>query len=180
MILAELQVGTKVLIAILCIVGGVYLLTFIINLVFVFSFKSMMKRDNNAMRVALSAKLDILIKCQEVFNKNEIKITEKTAHSLRYLDTEDFYDAQKEDFTNSTKEMELAEKEVSGILNSNRKLADNDEVALLKSLLKDVNESLKMLYMSYNADILGYNYWVRFPPCILWFLIFKVKLKKNI
>ena len=179
MIFAELQAGTKVLIAILCIVGGAYLLTLIINLVFVFSFKSMMKRDNNGMRVALSAKLDILIKCQEVINANEIKITEKTAHSLRYLDTEDFYDAQKEDFLNSTKEMELVEREISGLLN-NRKLADNDEVALLKSLLKDVNESLKTLYMSYNADILGYNYWVRFPPCILWFLIFKVKLKKNI
>ena len=180
MIFPQLDKGWNILILVLMIIIGLYLLVLIVNLVFVFSFKKMMVRENKAIRVALSAKLDILIKCQEVITSHDIKISEKTTHSLRYLDSEDFLEAQKEEFTQSTSEMADVEKEIGGILSSSRKLANDDEVALLKSLIKDVNESLKNLYMTYNADVLGYNYWVRFPPCIIFFLMFKVKLKKNI
>ena len=180
MIFPNLSLTWNIIILILLILVGVYLLVFITNIVFVFSFGNMMKRDNRGIRVSLSAKLDILRKCQEVIVAKDIKLTEKCTHSLRYLDSEDFLEAQKEEFTNSTQEMALVEKEISGILFSSRKLAHDDEVELLKSLLKDVNESLKTSIMAYNADVLGYNYWVRFTPCKYIFLILKVKLKKTI
>lgn len=180
MIFPNLSLSWNIVILILLILVGVYLLVFITNIVFVFSFGNMMKRDNRGIRVSLSAKLDILRKCQEVIVAKDIKLTEKCTHSLRYLDSEDFLEAQKEEFTNSTQEMAQVEKEISGILFSSRKLAKDDEVELLKSLLKDVNESLKTSIMAYNADVLGYNYWVRFTPCKYIFLILKVKLKKTI
>ena len=180
MILLELFKGWGILIFILLILGGVYLLTLIVNLIFVISFSNMMRRDNRGIRVSLSAKLDILRKAQEVILANGLKLTEKCTKSLKYLDSEDFLEAQKEEFATSTEELAMVEKEVSGILFSSRKLAKNDEVELIKSLLKDINESLKTSTMAYNADVLGYNYWVRFPPCIFFFLLFKVKLKKTI
>lgn len=180
MIFLELFKGWGILIFILLILAGLYLLTLIINLIFVVSFSNMMRRDNRGIRVSLSAKLDILRKAQEVITANGLKLTEKCTHSLKYLDSEDFLEAQLEEFATSTEELAAVEKEVSGILFSSRKLAKNDEVELIKSLLKDINESLKTSVMAYNADVLGYNYWVRFPPCIFIFLLFKVKLKKTI
>lgn len=180
MIFPNLSEGWNIVILILLILFGLYIVLFITNLVFVNSFRSMMKRENKGIRVSLSAKLDILIKSKEVIEANGVKISEKTAHSLRYLDSEDFLEAQKDEFEKSTQELNEAEKEIANILRSSRKLADNDEVELLKSLLKDINESLKTLYMRYNADVLGYNYWVRFTPCRFIFLLFKVKLKKTI
>ena len=140
----------------------------------------MMRRDNRGIRVSLSAKLDILRKAQEVIVANGIKITEKCSHSLRYLDSEDFFEAQLEEFATATEELAMVEKEIGGILFSSRKLSNNDEVELIKSLLKDVNESLKTSVMAYNADVLGYNYWIRFTPCKYIFIIFKTKLKKTI
>lgn len=151
-----------------------------INLVFVYSFKKMLRRENKGIRVALSTKLDILRKTQEIILANGLKISESCSHSLRYLDSEDFLEVQKDEFFESTQELNMVEKELSGILFNSRKLAKDDEVELIKSLLKDVNESLKTLIMTYNADVLGFNYWVRFGPCRFIFLMFKVKLKKTI
>ena len=168
------------IILIVLILVAIYILVLIVNLVFVGSFSRMMRRDNKGIRVSLSAKLDILRKAQEVILANELKMTERCNHSLRYLDSEDFLEAQKDEFIESTNELNFVEKEVSGILFSSRKLGKNDEVELIKSLLKDVNESLKTSVMAYNADVLGYNYWVRFTPCRFIFLMFKVKLKRTI
>ena len=111
---------------------------------------------------------------------NEIKMTDSCQHSLKYLDSEDFYEIQKDEFFKSTEEMMMVEKEITAILFTNKKLADNDEVSLLLSLLKDVNESLRVLYMSYNADVLGFNYWIAFPPSGFVFRLLKVKRKRNI
>lgn len=180
MILDSWLKGWNILIFVLLILIALYLLTLIVNIVFVVSFKNMMARDNRGIRVSLSAKLDILRKAQEVILTNGLKITEKCSHSLRYLDSEDFFEAQTEDFVKSTEELAMVEKEISGILFSSRKLAKNDEVELIKSLLKDVNESLKTSTMAYNADVLGYNYWIRFTPCKFIFILFKAKLKKTI
>lgn len=180
MILLELFKGWGILIFILLILVGLYLLTLVVNLIFVISFGKMMRRDNRGIRVSLSAKLDILRKAQEVILANGLKISDECSHSLRYLDSEDFFEAQTEDFTNSTNELAMVEKEISGILFSSRKLAKNDEVDLIKSLLKDVNESLKTSTMAYNADVLGYNYWIRFTPCKFIFILFKTKIKKTI
>ena len=180
MLFPNLSQTWNIIILIILILVAVYLLILITNLVFVFSFGKMMRRDNRGIRVALSAKLDILVKSKEIIEANGIKISEKTAHSLKYLDSEDFLEVQKDEFVQAHEELNEAEKEVSNILYSSRKLSGNDEVELLKSLLKDINDSLRTSVMAYNADVLGYNYWVRFGPCLFIFLMFKVKLKKTI
>ena len=180
MILDESYKGWNILILILLILVAVYLFLLVLNIVFVISFGNMMRRDNRGIRVSLSAKLDILRKAQEVILANGLKITEKCSHSLRYLDSEDFLEAQTEDFATATEELAMVEKEISGILFSSRKLAKNDEVELIRSLLKDVNESLKTSVMAYNADVLGYNYWIRFTPCKFFFILLKKKPKKTI
>ena len=180
MIFLELFEGWGILIFILLILVAVYLGLLVVNLIFVISFGNMMKRDNRGIRVSLSAKLDILRKAQEVILANGLKLTEKCTHSLRYLDSEDFFEAQLDDFFTATEELTMVEKEISGILFSSRKLSNNDEVELIKSLLKDVNESLKTSVMAYNADVLGYNYWIRFTPCKFIFILFKTKLKRTI
>ena len=180
MILLDLFQGWGILIFVLLILVALFLLMLVINLVFVVSFGNMMRRDNKGIRVALSAKLDILRKAQEVITANGLKLTDKCTHSLKYLDSEDFLEAQTEDFATATEELTMVEKEISGILFSNRKLAKNDEVELIRSLLKDVNESLKTSVMAYNADVLGYNYWIRFTPCKFFFILLKKKPKKTI
>lgn len=180
MILAIDFTPLNIVILILLILLALYILLLVVNIIFVISFGNMMRRDNRGIRVSLSAKLDILRKAQEVILANGIKITDSCSHSLRYLDSEDFFEVQKDDFFKATEEMAMVEKEISGILRSSRKLAKNDEVELLKSLLDDVNESLKTSVMAYNADVLGYNYWIRFTPCKFFFLMFKTKIKKTI
>ena len=152
----------------------------IMDIIFVLSFGAMIKRDNHGVRVALSTKLDIMKKFKEIFDEKKIKLTEETNHSIRYLDSEDFLEAQKEEFEIARKELNAVESEIREVLKSEKKLSKMDEIQVLLTLLNDVNESLRNSTIAYNADILGYNYWVRFGPWRYIFLLFRIKLKKTI
>ena len=180
MIFPNLSQTWNIIILIILILLSLYFVLFIVNLVFVISFSKKIRRDNRGIRVSLSTKLDILRRAQEVILANEIKLTEKCMHSLRYLDSEDFLEVQKDEFIESTSELSMVEKEISGIIFTSRKLSKDDEVELLRSLLKDVNNSLKALILAYNYDVLGYNFWISFTPCKFIFFTFNVKKKRTI
>lgn len=180
MIFPELELGWNIAIIVSISIVSLYLLLFITNLIFIGSFSSMMRRDNRGIRVSMSAKLDILKKFQDVFSEKKIKLSEETLHSLKYLDTEDFLQAQKEEFELAREELTSCESEIKRLIDENNKLIKIEEIDLLLSLLKDINESLKTLTMAYNADVLGYNYWVKFPPCRFLLFLFRYKQKKTI
>ena len=104
------------------IILALYLLILIINLVFIFSFKRMLRRDSKAVRVSLSGKLDSLRKLQELLLTKEIKLSEQTTHSLRYLDPEDFVHVDSDDCNKAREELTYIEAEVK------RVLADKNEL----------------------------------------------------
>ncbi len=140
----------------------------------------MLRRDSKAVRVSLSGKLDSLRKLQDLLLAKEIKLSEQTTHSLRYLDPEDFVHVDSDDCNKAREELTYIEAEVKRVLADKNELQKETEIAILISLINETNNSLKFAIMSYNADVLGYNYWVRFAPYIYLYLMFRVKLKKTI
>ena len=139
-----------------------------------------MKKDSRAIRVAMSTKLDILKKCQGVMEETKIKMSEECYTKLRYLDTEDFLKVETEDFDNSRADLSFVENEIRGYVTTKRKLLKNEQAEILRLLLNDINESLKTSIVNYNSDLLGYNYWVKFPLYRLIFKLFKVHTYKFI
>lgn len=180
MIFPELDLLWNILIDIALGLAAIYFLTFLVNIIFVISFHGMMKRDNRGVRVAMSTKLDILKKYESVFASKKIALSEKTKTSLKYLDTEDFLEAQKEEFETSRVEMDNAEIEIMKLVSANKKKFSDQDSVLLESLLMDLNKSLNLTILSYNADVLGYNYWIRFAPYRYIFMLFRAKPKKTI
>ena len=167
----ELELGWNIAILIILGLLALYLLLFVAVISVVSSFRRMMKRDNKSVRVAMSAKLDLMKKFQEIIEKKKIKLSESCLHSLKYLDTEDFLDVQKDEFGQSRDELVAVELEIKSVVSDNKKLFNNSEIQLLDALLKDLNESLKTSVAMYNSDVLGYNYWIAFAPYKFFFYI---------
>lgn len=180
MLFPELDKTQNIIILITFIVLAVYIVLVIFAFSMAFAFRSLMKRDNKGIRINLSSKLDLLKKMQEYLEKENIKLSEETCHTLRYLDVEDYLDAQGPNFKSSREKLTLAESEIDILIKSNEEIKNKDQFVLTTSLINDLNESLKLTEMAYNADVLGYNFWIRFGPSRYIFLLFRVKLKKNI
>lgn len=167
------------LLAVFCLLA-VYFLLFITNIIFIFSFKRMISRDSKAVRVALSTKLDVLKNIQVLLEKEGISFSEESAHSLRYLDVEDFVKLDTEDAAKAMEELTSIDTEYKSIISKNNKLTQRNDFVIVNSLLNENNQALKFSLLRYNADVLGYNYWVRFPPFIYIHLLWRLKLKKTI
>ncbi len=180
MLFPELELFWNITILILLGLVAVYLLLLITVITFVISFGGMMRRDNRGVRVAMSAKLDLLKQFQQAIEKKKIKLSDESLHSLKYLDTEDFLEVQKDEFLQSRDELNEVELEIKSVLSDNKKLLNNDEIKLLDALLRDLNESLKISTAMYNADVLGYNFWINFAPTKFLFIILRKKTKRVI
>ena len=68
----ELELGWNIAILIILGLLALYLLLFVAVISVVSSFRRMMKRDNKSVRVAMSAKLDLMKKFQEIIEKKKI------------------------------------------------------------------------------------------------------------
>ena len=173
MLFPELSVTWNVVILILLGLLALYLLGFFFVLSLVGRYRSKMRKDNRGIRVAMSTKLDILRKCQAVMETSKIKMSDECFTKLRYLDSEDFLKVHSDDFLKSREDLSFVENEIRGYLTTKRKLLKNEEVEILRLLLDDINDSLKTSITTYNSDVLGYNFWVRFSLYKFIFIIFK-------
>ena len=180
MLFPNISLAWNIVILILLGLVAIYLIGFFFVLSMVVSYNSKMKKDNRAIRVAMSTKLDILRKCQAVMEATKIKMSEECYKKLRYLDTEDFLQVQTEDFDTSRADLNFVENEIRGYVTTKRKLLKNEEVEILRLLLNDINESLKTSIVNYNSDLLAYNYYVRYPLYRWIFKIFRVHTYKFI
>ena len=180
MLFPNLSLTWNIVILILLGLFAIYLIGYIAVATIVGSYRRQIKKDNRGVRVAMSTKLDILRKCQAVMEANKIKMSDECYIKLRYLDTEDFLQVQTEDFDKSRADLNFVENEIRGYVTTKRKLLKNEEAEILRLLLQDINESLKTSINAYNTDVLGYNYWVKFPLYRFIFLIFKAKPYKEI
>ena len=180
MLFPNLSQTWNIIILILLGLVAIYLIGFGLVVFLVSSYRNKMKKDNRAIRVAMSTKLDILRKCQGVMEATKIKMSEECYIKLRYLDTEDFLQVQTEDFDKSRADLAFVENEIRGYVTTKRKLLKNDQAEILRLLLNDINESLKTSIVNYNSDLLGYNFWVKYPLYRWIFKIFKVHTYKFI
>ncbi len=180
MLFSNLSTTWNIVILIILGLFALYLIGYIFVATLVGSYRKQMRKDNRGIRVAMSTKLDILRKCQAVMETNKIKMSDECYKKLRYLDTEDFLQVQTDDFDSGRADLNFVENEIRGYVTTKRKLLKNEETEILRLLLQDINESLKTSIVAYNSDVLGYNYWVRFPLYRFIFIIFKCNPYKTI
>lgn len=171
------------LLIILYVVGGLialWILLLIVNLIFFGFFRLLFKKHEKAMTVILYSKLENMEKLFAILKQSGIKIDERLTKVITEIHVEDFQKPNLDKFEKSKNSLSYLKDEVMFIANQHPDLNSNPDFIQAKNNVLESDAIYRSNVVMYNADVLGYNYWIRFLPCRFIFKMFKVKKKQII
>lgn len=175
-----MNLGLQITIIVIASIVGLWLLALIVNLIFVFSFSSIFKKHKKAIPVILFTKYDNLKTIINIYQQSGVAVDNKCIALLEDISLNDFSEPGSQQFEKSKNTLSYIKDELMFIASEHPDLNGDDEFNQAKRNITDSETLYRMTVMMYNADALGYNYWIRFLPCRFIFKIFRVKEKKTI
>lgn len=172
----ELQAWQIVLIVLGSIVAA-YLLIVIIDISFLLSFRTMLSKHITAFEIVLRTKYDNLKKLLRIMVQYDAKAVEKYIVEIDKIDMDHLakpHTAEGEKVRNA---LSYIKEEAMSLLNNNEVFAKHEEIILSKQHILELDKSYYFQIMNYNADIIGYNYWLNFLPTRYIYKILKIKPK---
>ena len=158
----------------------IYVLILIVDISFVCSFSSIMKHHAHDLTVILTNKRDNLIRLVELLNKSGVKLDKKNVDNLHNFDLKRI---EKHDGEDAKAARNLLTSLNEYFLSVYGQEDIKDEDGEIQKTIANISE-LEAVYrhhlMMYNADVLGYNFWISFFPTRYIYLILKFKPKENI
>lgn len=137
-----------------------------------------MKKHNRAIQIILKTKYDSLKDLvKKLDEKWNININEETRHLL----DEAGHLLEEKEFIKHCDDIKRKLSYITSYLfalceDDERVLEDNDYI-LIKENVSQLDNVYRSNVIMYNADVLGFNYWVRFLPFRYLWLLFRIKLK---
>ena len=168
---------------VLIVIGSmiaVWLLLFILDLIFVGSYLTIFRKHKKAMVVVLYTKLENLKKIFAVMRQSGIDIDPKLTEMLNGISEKDFAEPGSKEYISANNTLSYLKDEVLFVANDKEDLNNSSEFALAKKNVLEADSLYRSNVIMYNADVLGYNYWIRFLPCRFIFKMFKAKKKEII
>ena len=175
-----LSLGTTIVLIVVGSILGLWLLTLIVNLIFVSSFSSYFKKHKKAIPVILYTKCDSLKAIISILNQSGIDVDNRYVALVNDISFEDFVEPGSTQFEKSKNTLTYLKEELFSLASTHPELEGDEEFMQAKRNIADSDTLYRNTVMMYNADVLGYNYWIGFLPCFFVFKIFKVKKKTPI
>ena len=158
----------------------VFILLIIVDVSFVCSFSSIMKHHAHDLTVLLTNKRDNLIRLAELLSKSGIKLDKKKVELLSNFDLKRIDKHDGEDARAAREELTSLNEYFLSICEQNEIRDDDGEIAKILANINELERVYRHHLMMYNADVLGYNFWISFFPTRFIYLILKFKPKENI
>ena len=178
--MGDLPRWAMILIIVVASIIALWILLLIVNLIFFGFFNSVFKKHKKAMTVILYSKLENMGKLFAILKQSGIKIDDRLSKMLSEINVEDFQEPNMDQFEKSKNTLSYLKDEVMFIANQNPDLNTNPDFVQAKNNVIESDAIYRSNVVMYNADVLGYNYWIRFLPCRFVFKMFKVKKKQII
>lgn len=175
----ELEVY-QILLIVLAGIVGIYLLVLICDLIFVFSFRRILKKHDKSLSIVLAVKFENVKKLFEIMKNLDVEIEEQVLNNLYSIDISSFENQASPTCKKARERLSFLRDHAMFIASSNPALNKHHEFALAKQNVLENDEVYRIKLAMYNADVLGYNYWIRFLPTRFIFLMFRVKQKELI
>ena len=176
----ELPDWLIIILIVIASIIAIWILLLIVNLIFVGFFNSVFKKNKKAMTVILYSKLENMEKLFAILKQSGIKIDARLTKLLSEINVEDFQEPNMDQFEKSKNTLSYLKDEIMFVANQNPELLNNQEFVQVKNNIVESDAIYRNNVTMYNADVLGYNYWINFLPCKFVFKIFKVKKKEII
>ena len=167
----------------LIIVGsifGVWLLLFIVNMIFLGSYLAIFRKHKKALIVILYDKLDNIKKMMMTMKQSGIDVDNRLIAIANDISENDFLEPGSKQYNKSRDLLSYLKDELMFISNKHPELNDIPEFVQSRNYIIESDNFYRNSVLMYNADVLGYNYWVRFLPCRFIFLMFHAKKKETI
>ena len=115
-----------------------------------------------------------------VMKQSGIKIDDRLVKVLNEVNENDFADPSSAEFDKSKNALSYLKDEIMFLANQNPDLNSNIDFIQAKNNISESDLIYRNNVTMYNADVLGYNYWISFVPCGFVFKLFKLKKKQII
>ena len=175
-----LDLTSTIVIIVVSSIVGLWLLTLIVNLIFVSSFNSIFNKHKKAIPVILFTKCDSLKSIISILSQSGIDVDNRYVALVNDISFEDFIEPGSAQFEKSKNTLTYLKEELFSLASTHPELQGDEEFMQAKRNIVDSDTLYRNTVMMYNADVLGYNYWIRFLPCRFVFMMFKVKKKTTI
>ena len=170
------------LITLIVIAGiiGLWFLLLVVNLIFVFSYLAIFRKHKNAIAVILFTKYENIGKLIAIIKQSNIEIDGKLEANYKEIPQNAFENPESEVYIKAKDTLSYLKDEIVFLVNQHPELLENPEFVQARNNVNDADLIYRSNVVMYNADVLGYNYWIRFLPCRFIFKLFRYKKKEII
>ena len=162
------------------VIAIIYLLIIIVSISFVWSFRSIMSHHNHDITVILTNRRDNYIKLADLINKSGVKLDKKQVEVLNNFDLKRIETQDGEDAKLAREELTSLGEYLVMTATANETSLNNEEYQNVMANINELDKVYRQHLMMYNADVLGYNFWINFFPTRFIFKILRFKKKDNI
>ena len=157
-----------------------YTLILIVSISFVWSFASIMSHHSHDITVILTNKGDNFIKLANLMNSSGIKLEKQQLDALNGFDLKSIEKQDGEDAKLAREELTSLGEYFLLMATANETSLNSEEYSHIMTNINELEKVYRQHLMMYNADVLGYNFWINFFPTRFIFKIFRLKKKDNI
>ena len=172
--------SVEIIILVVSILAGIYLLLVLVGVLFIYAFSRIFRKHNAALGVMLHTKYDNIKKMLDIMNKYNINVPYKYIETINGINVSSFKDQQLEECVKGRNSLSYLRNELAYMASSNELINKNNELIRAMNAITEMDSNYRTLVAMYNADVLGYNYWINYLPTKYFKYIFKFKEKQII
>lgn len=159
------------------VIVALYLLAVVFDIIFVVSFSSILARHEHDLYLTLVNKKDNLDRLLALLNKNSIKLDKKAIKPLEEFDLKVIEHQDGEEAKQARENLTMISEYLLLTSRSDAKISNSEEFIELSASIDEVEKVYRQHVLLYNADVLGYNFWISFVPTAYIYKIIKRKKK---
>ena len=174
----NLPLPDRIAIIVVLSVVSLWLIALIISIIFSLIFHRKIRNNSNAINLLLTQRYEIMVSFIKIAESYRVKIPEEERKSIAYLERiSNFQQLSKNDRDQRVLSFIHASHNIISLCEHSSKLVKSDEYTNNLIEFNDVEESYRQKSASYNADVIGYNYWISIPTIKFIFHLFGVRKK---
>lgn len=171
------MLGLQIALIVFLVIFGIYVLLLITDIIFVLSFNKFFSKHLKAMIIFLNMKFDNVKRLMEIVIESGTPVDNKFILLISDIHREDFDHVEGNGCKTVLDNLTYIKDEILYISRGSAKLQNDEEFKLARQNIATLENQYRASIATYNADVLGYNYWISFFPTRFIWKLMKFKPK---
>lgn len=156
---------------------GFLLFLFLVNIVFIGVFLKEIENRKKALIIILTQRYEGLALLIDIFTKNKVEIPDHLLDLFKSIDINYFQDLESNECIKARSDMSLLKQELFSLVKYDYKVLKNSEFKNISIVFSSIDDQTRTVVSSYNAAVIGFNYWIRFKPFKYFYIFNNVEVK---